>query len=180
MDRNEVIKIRDTLKCGCNLPVRVLIDNVFTIIDESKPTQFTIWDDDNEVLYSYRLVDPQTETCPSNKGQAVSLFAVSYTSIQAIELPVLPMVHLEQSIENIKNNGKNISDDFKQRIINTYKDVLNPNISELSHSTINNLTGSNLDTDDDYYNGKFKESFQETKRYRELNKLADDEKNKKQ
>ena len=57
MDKAQVIKLRDELKCGKNLPVRVLINNSFTIIDESHHLQFTKWDDTNGILYSLRLIN---------------------------------------------------------------------------------------------------------------------------
>ena len=173
MDKDECIKLRDILKAGKNLPVRVCLDNVFAMIDESKPTQFTIWDDNNGILYCYRLMDPIVESMPSNKESAVSLFAISYDSIQAIELPVLPLKNLEYTIESIKSSGRDISDDYKNLIINTYDKILSNGLVELTHDNINKLVGSNLDTNDDYYNGRYKESFKETRQHAELNKYVD-------
>ena len=162
MTHEDVIKVRDTLKAGKNLPVRVCIDNVFAIIDECSPTQFVIWDDENGILYAYRMVDMQTDKIPSNIEQAVSLFAVPYESIQAIEVPVLPIEYLPNSIQSIRDTGREIRTEYEKTIINTYNKVLNPDLVNLSHEDINKVSGNKLNTNDDYYNGKFTESFKET------------------
>lgn len=174
MEIKEVILLRDTIKCGKNLPVRVCIDNCFTIIDESNHTQYTIWDDGNGILYSFRLVDVQGDTCPDNRQQAVSLFAVNYTNIQAIEVPLLPVDDIATAIANIRSSGKAVSTDFEERIIKSYKGILSGNLVDLSHEDINKLTGSNLNTSDDYYAGRFTQSFRETLPTRERNKYVDE------
>ena len=43
MDKAEVVKLRDTLKAGMNLPVQVFLDNAYSFVDESNIAQFTIW-----------------------------------------------------------------------------------------------------------------------------------------
>ena len=55
MDKDKVIKLRDALKADKNLPLRILIDNGFTTIDESYHLQFTKWDDTNGILYTQLL-----------------------------------------------------------------------------------------------------------------------------
>ena len=174
MEIKEVVLLRDTIRCGKNLPVRVCIDNCFTIIDESNPTQFTIWDDENGILYSFRLVDVQGDTSPSNKQQAVSLFAVNYTSIQAIEVPLLPVDDIATAITNIRNTGKAVSKEFEERIIKSYKGLLSGNLVDLTHEDINRLTGSNLNTADDYFAGRFTQSFKETLPTHDRNKYVDE------
>lgn len=173
MTSDQVKSLRNTLKAGKNLPLRVFINNTYTAVDESRVTQFTIWDDKNCILYSYRLTDMQSETLPSNASQAVSLAAIHYDAIEGMELACLPLSDLPKSIEFIKDSGVTISDGFKDRIIKTYNSILNPDRIALSREDINDLTGSNLNTKDDYYNGKFTEPFKETVRYRDRNAKID-------
>lgn len=158
MIKEEVIKLRTALKGNRNLPLMIHIDSTHTIINESLTTQFTLWDDDNEVLYAFKLVDMQIDTCPSNVGNAISVIVVDYTSIQAIEVPVLPLKYVPDIIEGIKATGRDVSDDMKNLIINTYDKLLNVNRSDLSHEEFNNLLDSKLNSKDDYYNGNFTET----------------------
>ena len=57
MEIAKVIKMRTALKAGKNLPLTVLIDNCFRVIDESMKGHFTFWDDDNGILYEMAYAD---------------------------------------------------------------------------------------------------------------------------
>jgi hypothetical protein len=61
MDASKVISLRITLKCDKNLPLRLFIADGTTIVDESLTTQFTIWADEDEMLYVYRLTGMQED-----------------------------------------------------------------------------------------------------------------------
>lgn len=78
LTKEEIIRLRNTLKCGKNIPLRILSNNSFFIIDESNVLQFTKWDDTNEVLYSFRMVNPNADITPSNRQQLISVIAVPY------------------------------------------------------------------------------------------------------
>ena len=174
MTKEEVIKLRDTLKCGKNIPLRVLSNNSFFIIDESNVLQFTKWDDANEILYSFRMVNPNVDITPSNKQQLISLVAVPYDRIEAIEVPYLPISEIETMCDSIKNSGCPFSDDFKKLIEHTFIEALHPDRITLTSSDINSIIGPGAVNDkDDYYYGKYTESNKETLRYRDRNNEVD-------
>mgnify|MGYP003533966772 FL=1 len=179
MEKEDVIKIRTAIKAGKNLPVRVFVDNAFTIIDESQTFQFTKWDDDNGILYSFRLIDPQSDKIPNNIEQAVSVYSTSYANIQAIETPVVPMKDMDSLFGTIEATGCKFSEDFKSLIKHAFTEVLHHDRYQLSSSDINSILGPNTVNDkDDYYYNKFTENFKETRRYADRN-AAIDEANKK-
>lgn len=171
MDKEKIIKLRNTLKTTGNLPLRVFINNAHTIVDESLKTQFTIWDDDNGIIYSFRLIGMQEDDTPNNMQQAVSLFAADYEEIQAMEIVRLPIDNIDGTIEGMIASGIEISDNFRKRIIYAYKELLHPDRFRMSPTDINNMLSSSrlqegapdaVNEKDDYYAGKFTESFQET------------------
>ena len=175
MENSDIISLRDTLKAGKNLPLRIFIDNAFQIIDESNKFQFTKWDDTNGILYSFKMVHLNMDRCPNNKHQSISLFAVPYEIIQAMEISTLPISDIGTVIDSIKDNGCTFSDEFKKAIIHTYTEVLAPDRITLTPSDINSILGPNVVNDkDDYYYGKYVESDKETQRYREHNKYVDE------
>lgn len=180
MTKDEVIKIRTALKHNENAPLRIFIDNSFTIIDESNVFQFTKWDDDNKILYSFRLTDPQSSRTPSNIGNSVAVFAIPYEFIQAIELVVLPAEKLDDLFGTLAEAGCTMSDDFKNLIKNTYKEILDPRRYEITPTETKRLLGDEAaNNNDDWYNGKFTESFAETRRYAKRNdKIAETQQNK--
>lgn len=175
MEKNEVIKIRDELKCGKNIPLRIHIDNNFTIIDESHTLQFTKWDDVNGILHSFKLVDiNSTDHNPSDRENAISVFSVTYEMIQAIEAPVFPVDDLDALFSGLEAGGCTpFGSGFKELIKHTYKYALHPDRYRLSPTDmVNNLGEGSVSDKDDYYNhpSKFTESFKETIRYAEHNK----------
>ena len=105
MENEQVISLRDTLKAKKNLPLRIFIDNSFQIIDEGNKFQFTKWDDVNGILYSFKMVHLNMDRSPNNKHQAISLFAVPYEMIQAMEVSYLPIEDIATIISSIRESG---------------------------------------------------------------------------
>ena len=138
MDKDQVIKMRDKLKAGKNWPLIVYIDNTFRNIDESNVLQFTKWDDDNGILYSYSLSDPIKDNTPSNIGGGISLFATNYEFIQSMEVARINLNDLGTSIDSLEC----ISSEWKQRIIDRFKIALNPELVNLSNTDINKAMGT--------------------------------------
>lgn len=165
MEKDLLIKIRTTLKAGKDLPIKVFIDNNFCIFDESAPLQFTIWDDDNEILYSFRLPHAYDYNLPSNsKEKVVNVTATSYEQIQYMTLASTGIKNIPDIINAIRANGKDIAAEYEQIIIDTFKLINNSNKPEVSYADINKTIKSNdaLPIGDDYYAGRFTENFQET------------------
>lgn len=171
MDKEKIIKLRNTLKTAGNLPLRVFINNAHTVVDESLKTQFTIWDDTNGIIYSFRLIGMQEDDTPNNRQQAVSLFAADYEEIQAMEIVRLPIDDIDKTIDGMIKSGVQVSDNFRKRIAHTYKELLHPDRYKMSPTDMNNLLSSSrlqdgvpdaVNEKDDYYAGKFTESYQET------------------
>lgn len=174
MDKDQVIKMRNTLKAGKNWPLIVYIDNAFRNIDESNVLQFTKWDDENGILYSYSLTDPIKDTSPSNIGDGISLFATFYENIQSMEVARININDLGTSIDALEC----ISDEWKTRIINRFKAAVNPNLVNLNRSDINMAMGlidnqKALNDNDDYYAGKYAQPFKETRLMAERNAYAE-------
>lgn len=174
MDKAQVIKMRDKLKAGKNWPVIVYIDNLFKKIDESNVLQFTKWDDENGILYHYSLTDPNLERSPSNIGGSVSLFATDYEMIQAMEVARININHLGDSIDSLGC----ISTEWKERIIKRFETALNPKLVNLSREDINKAMGlvdgqKALNDNDDYYAGRYAQSFAETRPMAKHNEYAE-------
>lgn len=173
MEKDQVIKMRNTLKAGKNWPLIVYIDNVFRNIDESNALQFTKWDDDNAILYSYSLSDPLKDNSYSNVNGGVSLFATSYENIQSMEVARININDLGTSIDSLGC----ITSEWKQRIIDRFELALNPNFVDISRSDINKAMGvidgyKALNDKDDYYAGRYSQPFVETRLMYERNAYA--------
>ena len=150
MTKNQVILIRDGLKAGKNIPLRVSIDNAFNIIDESMKFEFTKWDDDNEVLYHIRLADPASNTFAMDKMAQCTVFAVPYEFIQAIEAPRVFVQDKENrgDLADILNALNIFSDDFKNLILHTYGYIKDKNVAHITPIMTNDLL-SNKEFQDD-------------------------------
>jgi hypothetical protein len=163
MEKDIVIKVRDKLKAGKNWPLIIYIDNTFRLINESNVLQFTKWDDDNGILYSYSLTDPRLEKSPSNIGGTISLFAVAYEHIQAMEIVRMNLKDLGDSIDSLDC----IKPEWKERIIKRFETALNPDVVNLTARDINKAMGvingqKALNDNDEYYENRFTQSFAET------------------
>ena len=162
MEKADVIKLRDKLKAGKNWPLLVYIDNTFRLINESNTLQFTKWDDEGGILYVYSLSDPRLERSPSNIGGGISLFAVPYEHIQAMEIIKLNLNNLGDSIDSLGC----ITKEWKERIIKRFETALNPDVVNLTARDINKAMGvidgqKALNDNDEYYENRFTESFAE-------------------
>ena len=174
MEKSQVIKMRNALKAGKNWPLIVYIDNTFRNIDESNTLQFTKWDDENGILYSYSLSDPMKDNSPSNISGGVSLFATDYEMIQSMEVARINFEDLETSIESLGC----ITDEWKKRIVDRFRIALNPDLVSLKRSEINKAMGiidgqKAINDNDDYYDGRYAQSFAETRPMADRNKAVD-------
>ena len=143
---------------------------MFETINEASMYQFTKWDDENAILYSFRLINPVFDKIPSNREQAIRVFAVDYECIQCMELSTLRLADLGDVVDSIGG----IDPKAKAGMINAFNKLLDPNRFEINNKDYNEIYGSNLDTSDDYYDGKMSQSEAETRRYKEHNKLVEE------
>lgn len=176
MEIAKVIKMRTALKAGKNLPLTVLIDNCFSVIDESMKGHFTFWDDDNGILYEMAYADIMADKNPTNEKK-VSMFAVDYESIQCMQLSLVKLDDIDALFGSMKAEGKTVDEKRIDIIKNFYNTVLNNDIPEISREDINKLIGSDLNTNDDYYAGRMTQNFKETVRYKDRNEAIDKAKN---
>lgn len=169
MTKDEVIKLRTALKGGYNLPLRIFIDNSFAIIDESLVLNFTKWDDSNGFLYVFRLLNPQQSTNPSDIASSIQCFATSYEMIQAMETVQLPLNSIDSVFGTMEASGMSIPN---QENWNKLKDNMKYAFAEalgmkpdLTHRELNAMHGSKYATNDkdEYFEGRFTESFKETR-----------------
>ena len=175
MEVDKVIKMRTALKAGKNLPLKILIDNCFSVIDESMTGHFTFWDDKNGILYEITYADVMSDKSQRH-AKKVPMFAVDYNCIQCMQLSSIKLNDVDDLFNTIKASGKDISDDRIAMIKNFYDKTLDTDKPSISREEINNLIGSNLDTRDDYYAGRMTQNFKETVRYRDRNAAIDADK----
>lgn len=150
----EVITLRNILKAGKNLPLQIYLDNAFSSIDESNVLQFTLWDDDNGLLYSFRLPALESDDYgTSNRSENVSVYVATYEQIQGMGIGTLPLAELEGVLDSI-NETRPISPEMKNLILTTYNKILKENYVYPTPEDYNKITGSNLNTQEDYYKGK--------------------------
>ena len=155
MTNQQIVNMRDTMKCGMNLPLRIHVNNTHRIIDESNTLEFVIWDDKNGRLYQFTLPGMMSNISPDNRSKNVSVFCITYEAIEAMEVALLSLDNLPKMIDSITASGRQIKDDFKTLMIHTFTTILCGNYTNLSHKDINDLIGSDLNDKDDYYNGRF-------------------------
>lgn len=179
MEKSDVIKMRTALKGGHNWPLKVMVDNNHTVIDEAGKLEFTKWDDDNEMLYSFRLPDMQTDRFPNNVGQFISVFAIHYDYIQAMEVSAMPISKFGDLFGTLADAGCNMSETFKTKIQGVFTDALKTDRVNLTPTDINYMLDATdpkaVSDKDDWYNGKFTQNFAETRQKALLNKQAEEE-----
>lgn len=175
-EKDDIIVWRNKLKAGKNLPLRIFFDNNF-IADEQTPLNYIKWDDDNGIIYVFRIPSPTDTVMPSNENIGFQVFSAHYTLIQYLELANIPMEH----IDDVFNSIGITNETFKKNIKNMYKEALDPKRFVLPRADINAIAGYPVDSEkDDYYYGKrMSESFKETRDHARLNQYIADEKNKK-
>jgi hypothetical protein len=77
MEISEVVRVRDKLKAGKDIPVRIIADNM-QIINEQN--DYVIWDDTNGII---TVIRPNAERHINKKD--ISILCFDYTSIQYLE-----------------------------------------------------------------------------------------------
>ena len=165
-NKEVVIAMRTALKAGKNLPLKVYGDNVHVLIDEAAAFAFTIWDDDNGVVYYFRLIDIDQSRIPDNAHeQSISVSAVKYEFIQAMEVAPMPLTKLDAICSTIKASSTDMlfPDEFKDHMKYVFERALSDKTPDLYASDINAAHGVEVvSPSDDYYLGRFSESYQET------------------
>ena len=178
MSKESVIALRDALKGGKNLPLRVYGDNNFVIVDESLPFQFTKWDDTNGILYTFRLMSMDQTVYPSNVEQSISVAGILYDFIQVMENVPLSLGNLDSVFTSMESSGISFGTNFKDKIKHVFTEALHPDRWGMTPEHINNMHGDKVRADfDSYYAGKFKENFKETRDYALRNNEIDEANN---
>lgn len=173
MTKAQAIAMRDTLRGGeKNFPLRVFVCDNVTVIDETSVTQITKWDDTNGVIYSFRLVSPTIADVPNNLRKEISITAVPYENIQAIEAIRVPVKDLDTIFTAI---GAAVSATEAANIKKLFDFLLSNDLTVITPTTLRAALGGNtvVAGSDDYYNGKFGENFKETRPKAELNAYVD-------
>jgi len=184
--REVVIKMRDALKAGRNLPLRVYADNTFIIVDESSEAAFTKWLDDVGILIYFRLQNIfDAKGVGAAYSQCISVGAIKYEFIQTMEVAPMPLVHLDEifdSIDSVTTDNK-LKPEFKEQIKYVYNKYLSKDNIPMGPKYRNAYLGAKvLPEGDDYYNGYMYEARKETgslnDRNAELRQYLEDQKNK--
>lgn len=161
-----IIAMRNALKAGVNLPLKAYGDNVHVAVDESLAFAFTVWDDDNGVLYFFRLMDvDQSQSLANVRNQSISVAAIKYEFIQVMEVAPMPISKIHNICSTIKSNSSNITlpDEFVDHMEYVFTRALSDKTADILPSDINAAHGAYLMNDDDqYYSGRFKEPYKET------------------
>lgn len=158
MDIEKVIKLRNILKAGKNIPLMVYLDNMHKVIDESTQNHIIIWDDANGILYDITQSNDIYNTSPRD-NKTVLTFGVDYNSIQALEAACYPTEDIPNVMSYIissgaNNMGKNIDTKAGEVVKDIFDKVLSTDTTYKTREGWNALTGANLDTSVDYYKGK--------------------------
>lgn len=158
MDKERVIKLRTALKGEKNIPLMIHVDNMFRVIDESLQNHIVLWDDANGFLYDFSMSNDIQNTSPSD-NKTVSTFGIDYESIQAIEAPCYTTDDIPKVVNSIIASGANsMGNAIPAKAGETLKDIFDKLLStDTTYKTRegwNKLTGGNLDTSVDYYQGK--------------------------
>lgn len=166
-NKEVVIAMRDALKAGKNLPLKVYCDNVHIMIDESAEFMFTLWDDDNGVVYVFRLMDLAHTRIPNNKlEQSISVGAIKYEFIQAMEVAPMPMKSFDDICSTIRSSSNDMifTNEFQEHIKKVFTRALNDNgQADLTNSAKNAVHGLRLTSQRDQWNlGIRSEPFKET------------------
>ena len=165
-----VVVLRDSLKGDKNLPLLIHSETGNAVISESNLMSFTKWDDDNGILYSFRLKNLTNTQNPSNLSNEIEVIGVPYDHISTIETAHMELKHLDGVFGSMEAHGITFKEGFKDQIKYVFKEALHPNRWGLDHSELNAMHGFEaLNTKDEYYRGRFAESFKETRDTAERN-----------
>ena len=168
MEKDLVIKLKNILRGDQNYPLRVFIADNVTVVDETSITQVTKWDDENGIIYSFRLPGPTITDIPNNAPKAISITAISYENIQGIEVIRVPVSNLDAIFDKIDA----ISSTEGETIKKLYNFLLSNDLTNINPSTIAAAMGASAK--DDYYNGKYTENFKETRPRANINAYAEE------
>ena len=167
MNKAAIIQWRDTIKCGKNIPLRIIFDNNYTV-DENTPLTYVKWDDASGIIYIFRLSNLTDTTTPSNRDQTISVFSAPYELIWYLEIAKLPL----EMLDDVFNAIGTLSPQFKENIKYAFTEAIHPDRWRLDHSDINATAGFDvMDTKDEYYRGKFAEPFKETREHARHNEF---------
>lgn len=186
-NKEVVISMRTALKAGRNLPLKVYADNGWIIVDESVTSSFTKWDDENGVIYYFRLADPMSSKHLRNNPEVISVCAIKYEFIQAMEVVPFAVELLDDvfdSIEGSTNGVTTFSNEFREKIKHVFHAWLKPR-SEMYPELVNAIVGDNRAASEayDYYSGRpwpapEKENADVERYNADLSKLREFQKNK--
>ena len=157
--------MRDALKGGKNLPVKVYSDNAWVIVDESKEFSFTLWDDTNGILYYFRLMDVDQSPIPNNSEQAISVVAIDYTYIQTMEVAPMPLKFFDDVCTSMRAESPDMvfTEDFQKHIKYVFERGLNDKEPDLDAFAKNAAHGYRINSvKDSYYDGLLAQPFKET------------------
>ena len=170
MTKNQAIQIRTALKGGKNLPLRIFIMDGYITIDEALPYNATKWDDNNGILYTWRLLNLEEVNAPGSKD-CISCIGVPYDYIGFMQLSVLPLSEMDNVFTSMEGEGVTFKAGWKEQVKTIFKEALHKDRWRLEHSDTNAIHGFPvLNTRDEYYTGpKFGESFKETRDKAEYN-----------
>ena len=161
-----VIKMRNALKAGRNLPLRVYADNTFVIVDEAAEAAFTKWDDDNGIIYYFRLQNPfDSKGAGAAYSQCISVSAIKYEFIQAMEVAPMPIKHIDEIFNSIDAETSNckLKPEFKEQIKYVFNKYLSSENIPMSSMVRNAYIGAKVHPEfDDYYSGYMYENRKET------------------
>ena len=175
MDKQLAIKMRDALKGGKNLPLRIIFMDGQFIADESNAFCYTKWDDDNGIFYYWRLLNPNDHVYGgTNILGAVDVVAAPYDYIGMMRA-VTPLEMMDDQFGTIEAAGASMSEQFKKTIKYTFKEAMDNDRVELNPKQINAIHGTKvINEKDNYYGGEFTEPFKETRPKAQYNKWIDE------
>ena len=184
-NKEVIIKMRTALKAGRNLPLRVYADNTFVIVDEAAEAAFTKWDDDNGIVYYFRLQNPfDSKGAGAAYSQCISVSAIKYEFIQAMEVAPMPIKHIDEIFNSIDSQTENckFKDKFKEQIKYVFNKYLSSDNIPMGSMVRNAYLGAKVHPEmDDYYSGYMYEARKETgslnDRNAELKKYLESQKN---
>jgi len=172
-NRTTVIKMRTALKAGMNWPLKIFTNDDQIIVDENNKGAATKWDDDQGILYYFRLADPDSSKAYQGQAGVLSVSAIKYDIIQAMEACPFPVSDLDKVFDSIESQSSTkFSDEFRDRIKVIFKSLTDPNLVELYPNRMNLIHGTWVANPDiDYYSGNPNVTkFQETAEVRQYNK----------
>ena len=174
MTKEQVIQIRDAIKAGKNLPLKLFITDVTTDVNEANALTAVKWDDVNGIIYVYRLEAMSLMSSPSDRTKTISLYATTYENITGMEVGKLPVEDIRTTSSNIRSTGATFSEDFENWVYDMFNNALSSDRVRLEHYDVNQLTGARVDTTyGSYYHDRQKGKMKLEQRYADRNEKID-------